>query len=238
MMGDETAMIVRTLTCKKARDMFSPYLDGMITGAQMHALHAHLEACAGCRGEYELLRSTYSLLVNSLGRAARPAPPADLGLKLRLAISREAAARRRPLEGFRVRLANSLNAIMVPATAGVLSALVIFALALVVVGLPTPLRAGNNDVPLMLSTAPELQPSAFGLEMNSINADSLVVETYVDANGRVDDYRILSEGAESTRILPEVKRMLIFTTFRPAMYMGRPISGRVVLSFAKINVRG
>jgi len=238
MMGDETAMIMRNLTCRRARQMFSLYLDGMISGAQMHALQAHMDECESCHREYQLLRRTQSLLVSSLGRGARPNPPADLGLKLRLAISREAASRKRPLEGFRVRLANRLNAVMVPATAGLVSALVIFALALAVVGLPTPLQAGSSDVPLMLNTAPELQPSAFGLTMNSINADSLVVETYVDANGRVDDYRILSEGGDAQRILPEVKRMLIFTTFRPAMYMGRPISGRAVLSFSKINVRG
>lgn len=238
MMGEETSMIARNMTCGKARRMFSPYLDGMISGAEMHALQAHMGECDTCHRDYELLRQTQSLLVSSLGKSARPSPPADLGLKLRLAISREAASRQRPLEGFRVRLANSLNAGMVPATAGLVGALVIFALALAVVGLPTPLQAGSSDVPLMLNTAPELQPSAFGLAMNSINADSLVVETYVDADGRVDDYRILSEGGDAQTILPEVKRMLIFTTFRPAMYMGRPISGRAVLSFSKINVRG
>ncbi len=226
------------VTCGSAKRLFSPYLDGMVTGAEMHALNGHLETCAACSREYQLLRQTQSLLVSAMGNGARPNPPADLGLKLRLAISREAAARKWPLEGFRVRLANRLDAVMMPAMAGLVSALVIFALALAVVGLPTPLQAGNSDVPLMLSTAPELQPSAFGLTMNSINTDSLVVETYVDANGRVDDYRILSEGGDAQQILPEVKRMLIFTTFRPAMYMGRPISGRAVLSFSKINVRG
>jgi hypothetical protein len=231
-------MIATNIACGKAKRLFSPYLDGMVSGAQMHALQAHMRQCDACRRDYQLLRQTQTLLASSLGRSARPDPPADLGLKLRLAISREAAARKRPFEGFRVRLANRLNAVMVPATAGLVSALVIFALALAVVGLPTPLRAGNSDVPLMLSTAPELQPSAFGLTMNSINADSLVVETYVDSNGRIDDYRILSEGGDAQQILPEVKRMLIFTTFHPAMYMGRPISGRAVLSFSKINVRG
>jgi hypothetical protein len=35
-----------------------------------------------------------------------------------------------------------------------------------------------------------------------------------------------------------VKNMLIFTTFRPAMSMGRPTPGRAVLSFSKISVKG
>ena len=225
----------RNISCGEAKGLFSPYLDGMVTGAEMHAVQGHMDGCAGCGREFELLRQTQALLVSALGKAEAPA---DLGLKLRLAISREAASVRRPLEGFQVRLANRLNAVMVPATAGLASALIIFACALAVVGVPSPLRAGNSDVPLMLSTAPEWQPSAFGLAMNSINADSLVVETYVDANGRVEDYRILSEAGAAQQLLPEVKRMLIFTTFRPAMVMGHPTAGRAVLSFSKINVRG
>jgi len=54
----------------------------------------------------------------------------------------------------------------------------------------------------------------------------------------VEDYRIISDPDSSQKLLPEVKRMLIFTTFRPAMSMGRPTSGRAVLSFSKISVRG
>ena len=33
----------------------------------------------------------------------------------------------------------------------------------------------------MVNTAPELQPSAFGMTLDTINADSLVIEAYVDA---------------------------------------------------------
>jgi hypothetical protein len=71
-----------------------------------------------------------------------------------------------------------------------------------------------------------------------IDADSLVIEAYVDAKGRVQDYRILSDPETSKHVLPEVKRMLIFTTFRPALSMGRPTPSRAVLSFSKISVRG
>jgi hypothetical protein len=97
----------------------------------------------------------------------------------------------------------------------------------------------NNDVPLvMVNTAPQLQQSTFGMTLDTISADSLVIEAYVDANGRVQDYRILSDTEESKEVLPQVKRMLIFTTFRPALSMGRPTPSRAVLSFSKISVRG
>jgi len=169
----------------------------------------------------------------------RPKVPSDLGLKLRLAISREAAqARRGRFEGLRMRLENTFHAFMVPATAGFLSALVIFGIAMAYFVAPSTMQAGN-DVPLvMVNTAPELQQSAFGMTLDTIEADSLVIEAYVDANGRVQDYRILSDTEKSKEVLPQVKRMLIFTTFRPALSMGRPTASRAVLSFSKISVRG
>jgi hypothetical protein len=105
-------------------------------------------------------------------------------------------------------------------------------------GLPNVQAMSNNDVPLMLYTSPQLQSSAFGLTMGAVKSDSLVIEAYVGADGRVEDYRILSDGDDSEELLPQVKNMLIFTTFRPATSMGRPMPGRAVLSFSKISVKG
>ena len=68
--------------------------------------------------------------------------------------------------------------------------------------------------------------------------DGVVIESYVDANGRVEDYRILSQPADAEAVLPQLKNLLIFTTFRPALSMGRPTTGTAVLSFSKISVKG
>ncbi|SRR5208282_2511076 len=222
------------LTCAQASELFSPYLDGAVTGNEMRALREHLDACPACTREYNLLRQTQQLL----SAVGRPDVPADLGLKLRLAISREAAQTRRPrFEGLMVRLENTLEAFMVPATAGLACAILIFGLVAAILATPGQLQANNEDVPLVLNTGPELQQSSFGT-LSSINAESLVIEAYVDAHGRVEDYKILSDPGASQELLPQVKRMLIFTTFRPAMSMGHPISSRAVLSFSRISVRG
>ncbi|MFZ0859251.1 MAG: zf-HC2 domain-containing protein [Candidatus Sulfotelmatobacter sp.] len=223
------------LQCPQAKRLFSPYLDGAVTGTEMLALQQHLSDCAACNDEYQGFRRSQQLLLS----VKRPKVPADLGLKLRLAISREAArAKRPPFEALTVQLEDAFQAFMVPATAGFLSALIIFGIAMVYFVAPSSLQAGN-DVPLvMVNTAPQLQQSAFGMTLDTIDADSLVIEAYVDANGRVQDYRILSDTKESQEVLPQVKRMLIFTTFRPALSMGRPTPSRAVLSFSKISVRG
>ncbi|SRR5579885_2912008 len=238
MTGTGTGMKMK-LQCPDARRLFSPYLDGAVTGAEMLGLQDHLADCQKCHGEYQALRRTQQLLMS----VGRPKAPADLGLKLRLAISKETKqAKRGRLEGLKVRWENALEAFMVPVTAGFLSALIIFGIAMVYFVAPSTLRA-DNDVPLvMVNTAPELQPRSIGVAMDTIGDDSLVIEAYVDANGRVQDYRVLSDPQGTTSLPPQVKSMLLdfmtFTSYRPALSMGRPTPSRAVLSFSKISVKG
>lgn len=223
------------MKCAEIKKMFSPYLDGQVSGTEMRVLTRHVEQCAGCAREFAAMRRTQQLLA-SLGRKKAPA---DLALKLRVAISHKAAQARRPrYEGVLVRLENTLNAFMVPATAGLVSAVLFFGLLLGFFALPAQLRASSGDVPLMLYTGPQLERSAFGTSLGSMGDDMLVIEAYVDANGRVEDYRILSQPDAAQAVLPQLKNLLIFTTFHPALSMGRPTAGTAVLSFSKISVKG
>lgn len=223
------------MNCAEIKKLFSPYLDGRVSGAEMRAVTRHVEQCSDCEREYIAMQCTQQLLA-SLGTKKAPA---DLALKLRLAISREAAEARRPrFEGVLVRLSNALNAFMVPATAGLVSAVLIFGLLLGFFALPAELRADSGDVPLMLYTGPELEQSAFGTTLGNMGDDAVVVKAYVDANGRVEDYLIVSQPDDAQAVLPQLKNLLIFTTFRPALSMGRPTTGTAILSFSKISVKG
>ncbi len=224
------------MKCAEYKRLFSPYLDGQVSGAEMHALQKHMQECGGCAREYAEVQRALQLVV-ALNRAKTKAP-ADLPLKLRLAISHESKqARRRRFEGAMVRLSNALNAFMVPATAGVVSAILTFGLLLGFFALPQQLIA-SSDVPLMLYTGPQLKQSVFGTSLGSMGEDSVVIEAYVGANGRVEDYRILSQSDGSKAVPPQVKNLLIFTTFSPALSMGVPTAGRAVISFSKISVKG
>lgn len=220
------------MTCVQAKSILSAYLDGAITGKQMYSLDQHLRGCRNCSRDYDSLRKVQSLM-SKVGRAKAPT---DLSLKIRLAISHEAARQRTPFWSYALlRLENSLRAFMVPATAGIFATVVVFGLLM---GFITPVRANTNDVPLLISTGPELQSTGFGVSMGEINEESLVIEAYVDANGRVQDYRILSDPDNLKDLPHQVKNMLIFTTFRPATWMGSPRPGTAVLSFSKISVKG
>ncbi len=220
------------MKCAEAKPLLSPYLDTAMTGKQMNAVSDHLNKCAACRTEIALLESTQRMVAD-LGR--KQAPP-ELALRLRVMISQELAQKRRNSlrargEDLLLHWNNAMKAFMVPATAGMLSAVILFGLLIGMI-MPTQLRAAD-DIPTGLYTPPELTNSPFSYDPGA--ADLIVVEATIDASGRVQEFRVLSGPDE----LPaQMKNMLLFSQFRPATSFGLPTAGRAILTFTGINVRG
>ncbi len=220
------------MKCTVAKRLMSSYLDSAVTRSQLAQINEHLHDCEDCAADYSAGQHI-QMLVGSLRRKVAPA---DLMLRLRVAASQEVAnSQRSRWEMLRVRWENAFNATMVPATAGVVTTLIIFGL-LISFLYPVQVRAAN-DVPTMLYTPAQLQFTPFELSGVS-SAESLVVEAYVGPDGRVQDYRILSAPENEEPLLPQLKNMLIFTTFHPATAFGQPTASRVVLSFSKVQVKG
>ncbi len=221
------------MKCSVAKRLMSSYLDGAVTRSELAQMEEHLRCCADCMARCNALRRTQQL-VGSLGR--KPAPP-DLALQVRVALSQEMANARKPRwEAVLVHWENAFNAIMVPATAGLITTIIIFGL-LIGVLYPGQLSI-SNDVPTVLYTPPELRFAPFEMAMGVGNTDALVIEAFVGPDGRVEDYRVLSGADDMKSLPPELKNMLIFTTFRPATSFGRPTASRAILSFSKIQVKG
>jgi hypothetical protein len=221
------------MKCSDAKRFMSSYLDAAVTRSQVTAIQEHMESCAACSTHYLGLQRTQRA-VGDLGR--RPVP-ADLALRLRVAASQEiASVQRWRWEMLRVRWENVFNAVMVPATGGLVTTIIMFGM-LISFLMPGQI-AGPNDVPTTLYTPPQLQSSPFQLAMDPGHSEPLVVEAYVGADGRVQDYRVLSGGENGSEVLSELKNMLIFATFRPATSFGRPTAGRAILAFSKIQVKG
>jgi hypothetical protein len=197
----------------------------------MHEISRHLEQCADCQKEYVLLENTRSL-ISSLGRRQ---PPSDLALRIRVAISSTRA--RNSLNLFQrgvLRLENTFQGFMFPATAGVLSAVIFFGV-LIVLLVPAQVSA-NDDVPSTFYTPPRLQVSEY--PENQLSLDSpVVIETYVDTTGRVESFRIIS-GRDDEEVKAQLNRALLFTIFVPAQSFGRPVPGKAIMSFSHINVKG
>src|SRR5208283_4272778 len=221
------------MKCSIAKRLMSSYLDGVVTRSQWAEVDEHLHTCEECGERYASMQRTQTL-VASLGR--KVAPP-DLALRLRVAVSQQLAdARHSRWDMLRLRWEDAFNAVMVPATAGLVTTMIIFGLLISVI-YPGQVRAAN-DVPTMLYTPAQLKFAPFEWSMGASSADSLVVEAYVGPDGRVLDYRILSGPEDAQAILPELKNMPIFTTFHPATAFGQPTSSRVILSFSKVQVKG
>lgn len=218
------------MNCSEAKLQLSEYLDGTLTGAQMHAIAAHLRECPNCESEFELLKQT-NHMVAELGR--KPAP-ADLALRLRVMASHELArSRSNWFARAYFRLEDALNPLMFPATAGVLTAILFFGVLIGFFALPTQLSAADTT----FYTPPELQ--ATSPFVNNMPGDSaIVVDALVDARGRVQEYHVISAPPGAEDLTPELNNIMIFTTFRPATAFGQPTTGRVVLSFSRINVKG
>jgi len=225
-----------TPNCPKIRSHFSAYLDGAVSGQQMQSIARHLESCAHCEEEFAALRSVQRSLA-TLGSAKAPA---DLGMKLRLAISHEHAARKSSWKDtLSLKWENAIRPMLVQVSAGFAGAVVLIGgigLLLGMVAAPEPVMA--NDEPLGAITAPHYLYSAAAPLAIVTNRDSvIVVEAYVNSQGRVYDYNIVS-GPEEPAVQNQIVDQLLPSVFEPASVFGTPVRGRVVLTFSGISVRG
>jgi hypothetical protein len=212
--------------CVEIRNHYSDYLDGLCDPQAMKAIRFHLSYCGVCRREL-VAWETMEADLRGLGRL-QVSP--ELALRLRVEVSR--ALHRKRLRWLRVWMDNVLQPVLLPASGGVLAALICFCLimgSLVVPASKTP------DVPLGSPTPPavlELAP----IDLNTPDAPVIVVVP-VDAGGRAMGYRLLS-GKSSPELLHQLDRVIYFSNFQPATCFGRPTDGQFVLSLRRITVRG
>ncbi|MDE1178074.1 MAG: zf-HC2 domain-containing protein [Edaphobacter sp.] len=222
--------------CGKYRSSFSAYLDGAVSGKQMQSIAQHLDGCEDCRREFDSLRS----MQRSLALLGPAKAPADMGTRLRVAISHEVADRKSSWrDALAVRWDNAFRPLLVQVSAGFASSVALVGgiiLLLGAVAAPTAVMA--NDEPLMGSmTMPHYLYSA-GVPRPIITPQdtAVVVEALVNDQGRVYDYKIIS-GPEDKTVQIQILDQLALSVFEPARVFGAPVRGRVLLTFSGISVR-
>lgn len=223
-------------SCQNFRSSFSAYLDGAVSGKKMQEIASHLESCSGCAQEFDALRSMQKTL-SALGPAK---PPADLGLKLRLAISHASAARRSNWrDSLALRWENTVRPMLVQVSAGFACAVVLIGgigLLLGMVAAPEPVMA--NDEPLGAMTSPHYLYSVVSPGPIVTGHDSvIVVEAMVNSQGKVYDYNIVS-GPSDPQVRAQVVNQLLASVYQPASLFDAPVRSRVVLTFSGISVQG
>lgn len=222
--------------CARFLQEFSAYLDGAMSGAAMREIAAHLESCSGCSSEFAQWRAAQALIC-SVGPAKAPA---NLGLRLRVALSQQAAnTAREKLARGHVRWQNTFRPLLWQITAGFASTVALLGGVAVLVGMfawPEPSLA--RDEPLGMASSPRflytsLEPAGSVADGNN----PVVIQAFVNGEGRVYDYKIIS-GSADPRIRGQLEDMLLFSVFAPAQVFGRPVRGTVLLSFSSVPVRG
>ena len=225
--------------CRVVQAKFSEYLDGRLTGRDMHRIAAHLGGCNECAGEWAALKRNQASLA-----ALGPVPePKDLVLRIRVAVSRERARTHKSAwAGFGIAWKNSVGPFFLQAAAGFASAVLLLGSVTVLVGMFTRPESAQatKDVPLGNATAPRFLYFLGGSATDDIGgaaAGPVVVEAYVNSEGTVYDYRIVS-GPNDAVTRAQVENLLVSSVFEPARFFGQPVRGLAVLAFSGISVRG
>lgn len=213
-------------TCSEIRSYFPDYLDGQCDRGVFRSVRYHLEYCASCRRELDALET----LQSDLGSLRPRRVPPELALRLRVELSRH--LHRNWLDRVRMFMDNALRPLLLPASGGVLAAVICFAL---IMGSQIIPAASIPGASLVLTHPPRVQRLA-PMDFPAGDED-IVLVTHIDAEGRVLSYRVLS-GPESPAMLHHLDRMMYYSHFHPALMDGKPTDGQVVLSLRRITVRG
>ncbi len=221
--------------CARVRTSFSGYLDGAISGREMHSVAAHLEACRECAADFAGWRGMQRVLAETGPVKA----PADLGLKLRLAISHEKSRRQSVRDNLTMRWENFIRPIALQTISGVAGALLLFggiSMLVGVVAVPNAVLA--NDEPLGAVTMPHYLYSA-AQQQPVVTPDdaTIVVEADVNAEGKVYNWNIIS-GPSDEPTRAAVRDDLMLQVYEPSKMFGEPVRGRVLVTFSGVLVKG
>src|ERR1700684_1673072 len=143
--------------CSTIRSQFSDYLDGNLTGVAMQSVARHLGGCGKCSAEFGEWRG----MQQSLAKLGPARPPADLGLRIRVALSQELSKTpRNTLASWKVWWQNSIAPFLLQASAGLASSLVLVGtMAFLIGAFAAPEPASARDEPLGMATSPRFLDS-------------------------------------------------------------------------------
>jgi hypothetical protein len=213
-------------SCVEIRNHFSDYLDNLCTLEARKSIRYHLSFCDVCQDQLEQWNSVREEL-RALPR--RQVPP-ELALRMRVQMSQRLNGK--PLADLWIRIENALKPLLLPATGGVLTAIICFCLIMGSEVAPAP---NGPDVTVQVVTPARVQELA---PMDFVTGDSgLVLVTQINAEGHVKGYRVLS-GGSSPELMHQLDRMIYFSIYQPATMFGKPTDGEVVLSLRRITIRG
>jgi anti-sigma factor (TIGR02949 family) len=220
------------MECWNVRHNVSAYLDSAVPEEARREMRQHMSNCGPCAREIE----RHQRVREALRTLPQMAVPAALTMRLRVAASKVRTGSVR-LDRFQLTWKNLMRPLALPLAGGICSAVVLFS-ALVPTFTSTyamdKTPSSLWDVPTMLATQPMVKctaPVAFG-------ETEAVVDLTIDEQGRIANYTIVSTGPgqRTEQGRRNIENKLLFLGFWPATAFGKPVAGKVRVSFGSSHV--
>ena len=165
-----------------------------------------------------------------------------LNMKLQVLASRESSRRmkrlnfaswvRENVSRARLFFDNLLKPLAVPAAGGLCASFLCFG---VIVDTLHYVPDWGRDIPISFSSEiafGDLSPFCAGKGTN------VMVQLTVDSEGNVTDFSVPATNNPSSDELREIGNLVLYSTFTPAMRLGRPVASKRLILIQHSNVRG
>lgn len=215
------------MDCTWIQKRIAAYADGDANAGVRWIIRRHLMGCDICFERYER-RDGIREWISGLGEIK---PPAALAVQLRCALSRE--LQRAWWPSWRLHLANFMRPLAIPATGGVLCAIMLLTTLMAQIWASP--RVLGEDVPLTYLAKGWNSEPTMNLASPFLVSHDIVVEAFIDGAGSVYDFRVVSLPPQYPAGFPSLKtelaNSLLTSRFEPATSFGLPVRGKVLISF-------
>jgi len=223
------------MNCRWMQSRLTAYHEGDLSAPIRFLVRLHLQTCSPCLEEAERRESVADL-------ASRMSPvvaPKNLNMKLRLAVYGEMRRETwfsRTWRIARAGLRDSVRPLAIRGLGGLLAGLLLF--GAVMPDLWTVRAATTDDVEVTyLARGLMSPPTVSALAPNEVRGN-VTVMALIGADGKLYGLELPAELDQDRRLRADIANKLLFSTFEPATFFGRPIAGRLVITFSQFTVQG
>lgn len=222
------------MNCWSAKRRKTDFVDGRLRERERSRVVSHLRECQPCSLEFEHARALRSTLAN----LPQPQSPASLRTALRVSASQERHAieahqgskLQRFCDYWLFRLDQFMRPLTLPATGGILSSFLLFALLAANIGTST--REANYEVPVFF--AERTNATLVPVQLQS----SVILTLSLNGSGRITDYAFRDASASFVGDMRHLQYATISVpAFPGVLALAQPISEDVSIKLTPLFFR-
>jgi len=223
------------MNCRWMQSRLTAYLDGGLSTPVRMLARLHLQSCASCFEEMERRES----VANLASHISPAVPPKNLNLQLRLAVYNEMRRETwvtRTWRAVRAGLRDSVRPLAIRGTGGLLAGIMLF--GAVMPDLWTVRAASAEDVEVTYLARGLISPPSVAEMAPTEVHGNVTVMALIGADGKLYGLELPDEFDKNRRLRADIANKLLFSKFEPATFFGRPVAGRLVITFSQHTVKG